>query len=550
MSTELKQIERIAQMEKKKKQKEGFQNVMDKQIAIEKMIETTKITNLDLLQKMKEKYDRLVVQYNAVLNKLKNSTMDNIKRTANNPFLNKNIRFSNDVICYVTSEGVAKPYQSYEVFMQNSGKNGCPNSTYIDVDISWLSSYVEGSVIPLSPSLVVGKPMELDQSCGNEGMNIYVTKMVSKPSATYTGCYITKESGKGIPSSEPLYTTYEECEKYASDNGYKYFGLENMRSDGKSVCKVYNSPSDYQQYGPVETILDSCSVINDKHYGVSPGTNAVYKLKEVGNRENLGKIAYVTGDGEINEYDDNMIGFYNEYDIQNDYDSYGNTLKEINNVSKDECINQCNVDGTCAGFVHQSDGSKCFLKNKNTYPRAPKQYLSGSGATLGVRKKKILPVTTCKKETVEVDTIQYQNYANGKIIKSGKDCDLNIVSQKYKTEFDELKNKLSMLGEEISMKMEEMYSMNKNVYQDMQMSESEFKENIKKYRSNINRVRNETDIPMINFNYENRLEGMTNMQTLTSMLSDADIRLLEENYNYIFWSILAVGMISTTINII
>ena len=108
-----------------------------------------------------------------------------------------------------------------------------------------------------------------------------------------------------------------------------------------------------------------------------------------------------------------------------------------------------------------------------------------------------------------------------------------------------------MLGEEISMKMEEMYSMNKNVYQDMQMSESEFKENIKKYRSNINRIRNELDIP-VSFEYPKgmNVEGMTNMMTLNSMLSDADLRLLEENYGYIFWSILAVGVISTTINIV
>jgi len=783
MSTELKKMETLALAQKQKKQKEGFQNVMDKQVAIEKMVETTKTKNVDLVEKMRNNYDKLVVEYNTALNNLKNTTLDNINRSSNNPYLNKNIRFSNDVICYVTSEGVAKPYQSYEAFIQNSGKNGCPNSTYVDVNMAWQSSYVEGSVIPLSPSLVVGKPMELGQSCGNEGVNIYATKMVSNPSATYTGCY----GDKSVPTSQPLYATYEQCQQYASDNGYKYFGLQEMRSDGKSMCKVYNSPSDYQQYGSVGTTLDAldlwnsgtdsgapentfqllgtgqmvvksnnsvilfstapsaqciesgtiriekatygencrgrrstyninterdtkkakelcdgkdgcripasngtfgdpargcyksfdvvyrcgnnnsvsaprvwennianiscktvepsdckfflilenngkmrvvrgssidnikeeiwgfqpttkltpnpewvaskgktglnhlsqgqslapgewigsndgsvrlvmeingnlilqtsvpkaaCSVINEKHYGVSPQSNAIYKLDQVGTANNLGKMAYVTGDGEINEYDDNMLGFYNEYDIHNDYDSYGNNLKEVSNVSKDECINQCNTDGNCAGFVHQSDGSKCFLKNKNTYPRAPKQYFAGSGLTLGMRKKKVLPGTTCKQETVEVDTVQYANYAKGKVIRTGKDCDLNIVSQTHRVQFDGLKNKLTILGEEISTKMEEMYSKNNSIYQDMKMSEAEFKENIKKYRSNINRIRNELDIP-VEFKYSNVLkEGMTNMKTLTSMLSDADIRLLEENYGYIFWSILAVGVVSTTINIV
>jgi hypothetical protein len=125
------------------------------------------------------------------------------------------------------------------------------------------------------------------------------------------------------------------------------------------------------------------------------------------------------------------------------------------------------------------------------------------------------------------------------------------VSQKYRVEFDGLKNKLSILGDEISTKMEEMYLKNNKIYEDMGLSETQFKEFIKKYRSNINRIRNELDIP-VSFEYSKgmNVEGMANMMTLNSMLSDADLRLLEENYGYIFWSILAVGVISTTINIV
>jgi len=31
------------------------------------------------------------------------------------------------------------------------------------------------------------------------------------------------------------------------------------------------------------------------------------------------------------------------------------------------------------------------------------------------------------------------------------------------------------------------------------------------------------------------------------MLSDTDIKLLQENYSYIFWSILAIGLLTVTI---
>ena len=54
---------------------------------------------------------------------------------------------------------------------------------------------------------------------------------------------------------------------------------------------------------------------------------------------------------------------------------------------------------------------------------------------------------------------------------------------------------------------------------------------------------------------EPSIEGLTNMQKtnlnmidLNAMLSDSDIVALEQNYRYIFWSILAVSFVSFTIS--
>jgi hypothetical protein len=50
----------------------------------------------------------------------------------------------------------------------------------------------------------------------------------------------------------------------------------------------------------------------------------------------------------------------------------------------------------------------------------------------------------------------------------------------------------------------------------------------------------------------NNIEGMNNMDLnindINGMLSDSDIRVLQENYSYIFWSILAIGLLTVTIN--
>ena len=47
---------------------------------------------------------------------------------------------------------------------------------------------------------------------------------------------------------------------------------------------------------------------------------------------------------------------------------------------------------------------------------------------------------------------------------------------------------------------------------------------------------------------ENINNKKINMNDINSMLSDTDIKLLQENYGYIYWSILAIGLLTVTIN--
>ena len=56
-----------------------------------------------------------------------------------------------------------------------------------------------------------------------------------------------------------------------------------------------------------------------------------------------------------------------------------------------------------------------------------------------------------------------------------------------------------------------------------------------------------------NSNYK---EGMANhnqhlnINDIDHMLNDSDIRILQANYSYILWSVLAVGILSITVNTI
>jgi hypothetical protein len=77
------------------------------------------------------------------------------------------------------------------------------------------------------------------------------------------------------------------------------------------------------------------------------------------------------------------------------------------------------------------------------------------------------------------------------------------------------------------------------------------------YKKNDRKIKNELNLP-VTLESRNNIEGMNNMNPapnknlnmndINSMLSDTDIRVLQENYSYIFWSILAVGLLTITVS--
>ena len=59
-------------------------------------------------------------------------------------------------------------------------------------------------------------------------------------------------------------------------------------------------------------------------------------------------------------------------------------------------------------------------------------------------------------------------------------------------------------------------------------------------------MNNKEGMKNINTN-TNTNEKIITMNDINSMLSDTDIKLLQENYSYIFWSILAIALLTVTI---
>jgi hypothetical protein len=92
--------------------------------------------------------------------------------------------------------------------------------------------------------------------------------------------------------------------------------------------------------------------------------------------------------------------------------------------------------------------------------------------------------------------------------------------------------------------MEKLYNQDKTILQKLKTNDEQFKKDIENYKLTNLKIMNELNLK------SNSIEGMKNLNIndLNGMLTDSDLRVLQGNYSYIMWSILAVGLLTITIN--
>jgi hypothetical protein len=287
-----------------------------------------------------------------------------------------------------------------------------------------------------------------------------------------------------------------------------------------------------------------CKVINDKTYG-GGWINAVYQLNGTGNKSTLGKIGYVDSESNLREYPDSMIGFTNDYQIYQNTDSYGNDITNLITTDQNGCQTACNNNPDCAAYAYMPSSNTCWLKNRSTYPKADKY--PQNDRIFGVRIPGLKGSTTCSNKVLNVDTIQYDSYNKGTTMSSDTQCNIPVVSQSDQVKFDNIKSQLMTLGNDIVSKMQSLNNQDKTIFQKLNTNAEQFKKDLENYKLTNLKIKKELNLQ------SNNIEGMRNLlniNDLNGMLSDSDLRVLQENYSYIMWSILAVGILTITINTI
>jgi hypothetical protein len=310
-----------------------------------------------------------------------------------------------------------------------------------------------------------------------------------------------------------------------------------MQTDGNLV--LYTSSS-----------KPGCSSGTDgKQYGGS-WVNAIYQLDTTGNPASMGKVGYVDSDTNLKEYPSSTIGRAQDYDIYAGYDSAGNDINIFQSNDMAGCQTACNSDSNCFGYVWQPDYSTCYLKNNNIYPNGPRQ--ANSTLTLGVRKPAISG-TSCSDKMIGIDSVQYDNYIKGEAMTSDTICGGNITSDANQQVLSDLENQLADISQQISDKVNQLSTDSTNLNNTMSSNKTQMNDNLKMYydvQTKMNTLLGKKNIKYKKTNKimnNNMVEGMLSMQDIKAMVSDSDLIVLQNNYQYILWSILAIGIVCITI---
>ena len=278
------------------------------------------------------------------------------------------------------------------------------------------------------------------------------------------------------------------------------------------------------------SMVSNCSTMADNNTGGGVGANALYNIGQVGVQGNMGNIAYIDQNSQLHAYPSSNIKYKNSYVKINGTDSPGNDISgaAYGNATVSQCETTCNANSNCAGFSFSNATNTCYPKTNSMYPNGESQINSN----VDLYMRNAIPSTTpvgVPNKTNNTNSIMYQNYPSGGALAS--QYGLANATSTQQAELSTLQTQLNSLTNQINELTNQFGEGSQNAATQMSNNVT----GVGEYLS---------DLTKTNQKIQNYSSGMDNI------LNDSDIVVLQKNYDYLFWSILAAGSVLVAMNIV
>ena len=279
---------------------------------------------------------------------------------------------------------------------------------------------------------------------------------------------------------------------------------------------------------------ENCVKMSNGNIGGGIGANALNKLTEVGIQENLAKLAYVDENSEMHIYPSSNIQLTSEYIEFKQTNSPGNDISgaSYGNATIDQCKSTCNSTPECYGFVMSNDGDICIPKTSSMYPTGDKQ-MDINYTTYIKKRVPLNPPVGVSMNVNNIDSISYQNYIDGG--EFNNTYGLANATAEQKQQLTDMETQMNSLASSMSNTLNK-FKNNTNLVSNQSTK------NVKGINAYLNDLKN-TNKEINNFS-ENISPSMNNI------LNDSDILVLQQNYDYLFWAIIASGVVLVSMNVL
>ena len=277
----------------------------------------------------------------------------------------------------------------------------------------------------------------------------------------------------------------------------------------------------------------NCQKMADGNTGGGIGANATYNIGVTPIPTNIGDLAYIDANSELHTYPSTNQIYSNNYNSISGMNSPGNDISGAAfSGTPQQCETACNENPNCAGYVTNSSGNYCWPKTSGMYPYSQTGQIDSGYNTFVRTMMPQSPPVGVSQNTNITDTVTYQNYINGGAISN--EYGLSQATSVQQQQLTQLQSQLNMLAQQIT-------SLNNKYGNGVNILENQSQENVSgigKYLTNLIKTNDKIS----------NVTGMNN-GNLQNILSDSDIVVLQKNYSYLMWSILAAGTVLITMNI-
>ena len=298
-----------------------------------------------------------------------------------------------------------------------------------------------------------------------------------------------------------------------SNNGSIYL---TMQADGNLV--LYTS----------KRVLN-CEKLPNNQIGGGPGANALYKLNEMGIPGNLAKVGYVDANADLYTYPSDNVIYGNNFIEHLGYDSAGGDIPgaSYGNATLDQCKASCLSNESCAGFVYNTETTACYPKSAI----GNKTMNSNGNLYVRTQKPKTFPKGVSSKINY-VDSVKYQNYIDNPKAIDGTYGFNSVQTQ----QMEQTKAQMGLLSNQMNSGTKTYAADNKEVNN--------------RIAANIKAVEGFTSNGGYLTQLSDARKKINNInKTANNIVNNSEIVVLQRNYEYLLWSILAIGTVLISVNV-